>query len=301
MKLRTANFSIAMAFASYAWDAQADPIVYEFSFGGELYNYNTQARVPATVEGTLTLQENPTASNYNNFNGFVNLNEYLQWSLSPSLASIEYKVMNDTGEVIVENTVSLTSAQTYTSFTPSQNLNVSSSTVYISAITYDVSHIMPSLSKDPETGQTLSDAFDLLKVAEQLNASVQVCIPGEPYEFLPGLWITPCTRASFSSSSWTVTGNDSTPQPDADGDGINDAEPLVLIAGLEIDVPNYMLSDGVTSLSQGIAAKLEESEAMGVEVSAYMAAYLNELKGAGIISGKEKGKLQSAISKSKGK
>jgi hypothetical protein len=301
MKLRNLNFSIAMAVASCAWATQADTIVYEFSFGGELYSYNTQARAPATIEGTLTLQENPTASNYTNFNGFMNLKEYLSWSLSPSLVNMEYKVMDEAGEVLAESVIGLSNFYTYTTFAPSQHLSMSSSGFSISASTSDTSYIMPSLSNDPETGQTLSDAFDLLKVAEQVNAFVQVCIPGEPYEFLPGVWITPCTGASFSSSSWTITGNDSTPQPDADGDGINDAEPLVLIAGLETDVPNYMLPDGVTSLSQGIAAKLEESAALGVEVSSYMAAYLNELKDAGVITGKEKGKLQSAISKSKGK
>ncbi|CCQ12846.1 hypothetical protein PALB_37860 [Pseudoalteromonas luteoviolacea B = ATCC 29581] len=300
MKLLSLHTAFALALSSCAWVAHADPIIYNFSYYGQL---NTgPSTEPATIEGTLTLNDNPTAPHYIDWGSA----QLLNWYFTKSPIIIEYGIILDgTGDVVVQNA--------YSPYMVSTGLSNGTQSVTMGADRYasggwtwygtvtDPSSVMTMLSNDSETGQKLSEVIDLFKVSNLTSSSISLCIPGEPFEYLPGQFYTPCVPAYFYPSSLTMTGGNVEPQPDADGDGINDAEPLVLIAGLETDVPNYMLTDGVTSLSQGIAAKLEESKVLAVEVSSYMAAYLNELKDAGIITGKEKGKLQSAISKAKGK
>jgi hypothetical protein len=299
MKLRPLNTALALALTSCAWMAHAEPIVYNFSANGQLSSYMA-SNGPATVEGTITLNDNPTATSYGTF---MNI-QFLSWYFSVSPITVEYSVILDaSGDVVAQNSYSPYMVGTYV-YNGMQLVNMTSSFYNgdwsWSGMVTDPNSVMTTLSNDSTTGQKLSDIIDLFKVSNINNSTLYFCIPMEPVEIMPGMWYTPCSPAYFYPSSITISGGDSEPLPDADGDGINDAEPLVLIAGLETDVPNYMLPDGVTSLSQGIAAKLEESAALGVEVSSYMTAYLNELKDAGIITGKEKGKLQSAISKAKG-
>lgn len=94
---------------------------------------------------------------------------------------------------------------------------------------------------------------------------------------------------------------------DSDGDGVGDnadAYPnsalsaTVTIDGVDLGVPNADLGGGATMLdvlSAAIAA-----EGTGGEVQSSVSALLNEWKAAGLISGRDQGRITSAVAKTRG-
>jgi hypothetical protein len=105
------------------------------------------------------------------------------------------------------------------------------------------------------------------------------------------------TFTLFRDIGWTF--------PDADGDGIvddedcnpnSDTRPTIFIGGINTGVPNTLFENGCT-----ISDKLNEiatasNKNHGQYVSA-IANYTNELKDSGLITGKQKGAIQSAAAK----
>lgn len=299
MKTFSTNLAIPLFIALTPLAAQAETIVYNYTISGFLHNEQTATQQPAIVEGTITLSDNPTAKTYTNFSGFMGINEYLSWYwASESPLTFNFTITSDSGEVLAQESAFGTAVNTITYDEPHQTVYIySSNGVQVYGDINDANYLMPTLSAEPESGQTLSEVLNLFQYTSRFYFYSRICLPGEPYEVFPGVWTTPCDYATFQSESWTFTTNKQV--PDADGDGIYDSEPLVLISGMETNVPNYMLLDGETNLSQGIASIIEQSESLNVELSSLIANYLNELKSTGVITGKEKGQLQSAISKSK--
>jgi len=92
--------------------------------------------------------------------------------------------------------------------------------------------------------------------------------------------------------------------PDADADGVVDDEdcnphsnlsPTVVIGGYDSGVPNTLFASGCT-ISDEIAQIAAGATTHGEFVSG-VAAYTNELVQQGVISGKQKGAIQSAAAK----
>jgi hypothetical protein len=94
--------------------------------------------------------------------------------------------------------------------------------------------------------------------------------------------------------------------PDADGDGVVDDEdcnpnsdlsPTVVIGGHDSGVPNTLFENGCT-ISDEIAQIAAASTTHGEFVSG-VAAYTNGLEASGVITGRQKGKIQSAAAKAR--
>jgi len=95
--------------------------------------------------------------------------------------------------------------------------------------------------------------------------------------------------------------------PDDDNDGVNDEDdaypnsdpsPTVGIGGTELDIPNRDIGGGATLADYVNTAEENCTDTSGADC---MSESLNVLLDQGIISGKEKGKLQNAIAKTQGK
>ena len=91
---------------------------------------------------------------------------------------------------------------------------------------------------------------------------------------------------------------------DADADGVldnvdhclnSDLSPTVIIDGCDSRAPNTLFTDGCT-IADDIASIAATSKNHGKFVSG-VAAYLNDLKKAGVITGAQKGAIQSCAAK----
>lgn len=131
---------------------------------------------------------------------------------------------------------------------------------------------------------------------------------GQPFANVLKFWSVHITKGAVPSYDFRLGWDPEpaafctvTPPPDTDGDGVpddvdacvnSDQSPTVVIGGIDSGVTNVLFDDGCT-IADLIAALAADVATHGDFVSA-VANLLNTLKTDGVLTGKEKGAIQSA-------